>query len=135
MSNLVDQAGLADSIELDSAGTAAHHVGEEADRRSRQTAQNRGVLLNSISRKFQVSDFDEFDYVLAMDQENHDHLRRLAGEHRERVRLFLEYSKLYDETDVPDPYYGGANGFERVLDMIEDASRGLLADIQRRHGS
>lgn len=125
--HLVTGAGLADQIEADSAGTHAYHVGEPADRRATAAAERRGVSLAGIrARRVGADDFERFDYIIAMDQDNQMHLLDLApDEHRSKVRLFLSFSSE-DESEVPDPYYGGSAGFERVLDLVESASRGLL---------
>lgn len=133
--HLVEQHGLDSHIEIDSAGTHAYHVGEPPDRRAQKTALNRGVDLSAQkARRVQVEDFDYFDYVVAMDSDNYANLVEICpAAQQEKVRLFLEYSDHFDERDVPDPYYGAARGFERVLDMIESASAGLLDEIKVRH--
>ena len=119
---------------VDSAGTHAYHIGEPPDGRAQEAALRRGVDLSELrGRRAERSDFDEFDYVLAMDRENYRNLLAIAGDHAHKVRLFMEYAVNFDETEVPDPYFGGANGFEKVLDMIEDAAAGLLRDIRRAH--
>ena len=127
----VSEQGLADKIEIDSAGTHAYHVGEPPDRRATAAAKRRGISLAGIAaRRVSEDDFERFDLILAMDEDNHQRLLDEApAEHREKVRLFLSYSSL-GEHEVPDPYYGGAAGFERVLDLIEDASRGLLDSVK-----
>lgn len=121
-------------VEVDSAGTHGYHVGGPADSRASEAASRRGYDLSELrARQVEANDFERFDLILAMDRSNHAHLLQLASsEHHERIRLFLEFATGIDETDVPDPYYGGDQGFERVLDMVEDASRGLL-DYIRRH--
>ena len=130
-----EQAGVADRIRIDSAGTHAYHVGEPADRRARAAAERRGISLDGIAaRRVTMDDFEEFDFVLAMDEDNLAQLEAEApDEHRSKLRLFLEFADV-GETEVPDPYYGGAAGFERVLDLVEDASRGLLATIRKDGG-
>jgi protein-tyrosine phosphatase len=119
-----EQAGLAGRLEIDSAGTADH--------RARAAAERRGMSLDGIrARRVSAQDFQRFDYIIAMDQENLARLRDEAPEeHSARLHLFLEFA-AGSETDVPDPYYGGAAGFERVLDLVEDASRGLLETLSR----
>lgn len=126
----VEAAGLAEHIDIDSAGTHAYHVGEPADQRARAAAERRGMSLDGIrARRVSSVDFERFDYILAMDEDNLARLEVEApAEHRHKLRLFLEYSKT-GEREVPDPYYGGAAGFERVLDLVDDASRGLLATL------
>ena len=128
----VDAAGLSENIEIDSAGTHAYHVGEPPDRRARAAAERRGMSLDGIrARRVSASDFERFDYIIAMDEDNLYRLRQEApDEHRAELRLFLEFSAGV-ETEVPDPYYGGTAGFERVLDLVEDASRGLLDSLKR----
>ncbi len=131
--HFVEQAGLADRIFVDSAGTHAYHVGEPPDRRARSAASRRGYSLDKIrARRVADTDFESFDHVIAMDRLNMAALRdRAEPEHQSKIDLFLSYSSG-DGVDVPDPYYGGASGFERVLDMVEDASRGLLEELRRR---
>jgi len=130
---LIEESGLGHGIAVDSAGTHAYHIDQPPDSRAQQAAARRGVDLSALrGRQATARDIQEFDYVLAMDRDNLRHLVRIA-EDSAKVRLFLEYSERFDEEEVPDPYYGGANGFDRVLDMIEDASLGLLADIRGRH--
>ncbi len=122
------------SIEVDSAGTAAYHVGEPPDPRTRQAAARRGYDLTALrARIVEPGDFERFDLILAMDRENLRVLRRRAPPAvHERLRLFLEFAPEGGSEDVPDPYYGGPNGFEEVLDLIEAAARGLLAHLRRR---
>jgi protein-tyrosine phosphatase len=123
--------GMTDRFIVDSAGTHAYHVGESPDSRAQQTARQRGVNLSNIrARKVSASDFDEFDYILAMDTDNHHILLDACPEHhRHKVRLFLEFAPERDEDNVPDPYYGGQNGFEYVFDLVEDASRGFYHSV------
>ena len=132
---LLQREGLADRIQVDSAGTQAYHVGEPPDARAQQAALRRGVdLSGQRARRVRPGDFLEFDYILAMDRSNYDDLRSVSHpDYEERVRLFLEFASASGVQDVPDPYYGGAQGFERVLDLIEEAAEGLLADIRARH--
>ncbi len=115
-------------VEVDSAGTAAYHVGEPPDPRTQAAARRRGYDLSALrARVIEPADFERFDLILAMDEENAAHLRRRAPrEKRDRVKLFLDFAGDVDDKEVPDPYYGGAGGFERVLDLIEAASRGLV---------
>ncbi|MFP4682736.1 MAG: low molecular weight protein-tyrosine-phosphatase [Ectothiorhodospira sp.] len=128
----VDQAGLAGRIRVDSAGTHAYHVGEPPDTRARRAALQRGVDLNGQrARRVEAEDLLRFDYVLAMDRENLAHLQALADPAmRGHLGLFMAFTPEWDEKEVPDPYYGGDRGFERVLDMVEDAARGLLDHIR-----
>ena len=129
----VAESGLAQSIEVRSAGTHDYHVGGPADPRSAETAARRNIDL-SKHRANQVSeqDFETYDYILAMDRVNLKHLLQICpAKHKHKVRLFLEYAHGSDTDEVPDPYYGGPSGFERVLDLIEMASDGLIAEIRQ----
>ncbi|MDJ0795184.1 MAG: low molecular weight protein-tyrosine-phosphatase [Woeseiaceae bacterium] len=128
----VESAGLSDAVEIDSAGTHAYHVGEPPDRRARAAAERRGMSLEGIrARRVSSDDYERFDYIIAMDEDNLYRLRQEApDEHKAELRLFLEFSGGV-ETEVPDPYYGGTAGFERVLDLVDDASRGLLETLKR----
>jgi protein-tyrosine phosphatase len=122
---------LAGQVEVDSAGTHAYHVGEPPDLRAQKAAQGRGYDLSGLrARKVSAADFIRFDYILAMDRDNLALLREACPpEHRHKLKLFLEYAANFDEDEVPDPYYGGAAGFEHVLDLIEDAARGLVGSL------
>ena len=131
--HFVHEAGLADRIRIDSAGTHAYHINEPADRRASAAAERRGYSLTDIrARRIQPEDFESFDYIVAMDLLNQVTLVDQAdAEHHDKIKLFLEYASA-DVDEVPDPYYGGAAGFERVLDLVEDASRGLLETLSDR---
>ena len=131
--HFVQEAGLADRIKIDSAGTHAYHTGEPADRRASAAAKRRGYSLADIrARRVQAEDFENFNYIVAMDRLNHVTLiDRADAEHHDKIRLFLEFSSA-EEDEVPDPYYGGAAGFDRVLDLVEEASRGLLETLSDR---
>src|SRR6516164_6355637 len=122
------------ALEVDSAGTAGYHVGEPPDPRMRAAAARRGYNLNALrARVVEPRDFERFDLILAMDRENLAVLQRRAPEEaRERVRLFLEFAPHTEPQEVPDPYYGGPNGFEEVLDLVESAARGLLNYLRQR---
>jgi low molecular weight protein-tyrosine phosphatase len=128
---LVRDAGVEHLAVADSAGTHGYHVGEPPDERTCRAATGRGYDLSTLrARKFERSDFHEFDLVLAMDRDNHAHLARLAPPSEgHKLKMMMEYAKRFREREVPDPYYGGSRGFELVLDMIEDAARGLLESI------
>ena len=123
-------------IEIDSAGTHAYHVGEPPDPRTIAAATRRGIDLTGLrARQVHDDDFERFDLILAMDRLNHATLLdRSPPEHRERIRTLLEFAGKTAPVDVPDPYYGGAKGFEDVLDLVESAVEGLLAEIRRRSG-
>jgi protein-tyrosine phosphatase len=128
---LVTDAGLDAEIESDSAGTHDYHIGDPPDGRSQAAAGRRGYDLSALrARQVALDDFAAFDYVLAMDATNLTALRRLCPSHyRERVKLFLEFAPEAGRRDVPDPHYGGAQGFEDVLDLVELAAQGLLDHI------
>lgn len=130
--HFVEQSGLAEKIEIDSAGTHAYHVNEPADARARAAAERRGYSLDGIrARRVDESDFERFDYIVAMDRDNLAALQSQGDPaHEEKLYLLLEFSKGAEE-EVPDPYYGGATGFERVLDLVEEASRGLLETLNK----
>ena len=133
--HMVEQEGLNEHIRIDSAGTHAYHVGEPPDLRMRQTAMQRGVDLSGQSaRRFEVSDFEQFDYVLAMDSDNLSNLKsKCPPEYRDRLYLFMEFAPQVREREVPDPYYGGEAGFEHVYRLVEEAACGLLGHIRDRH--
>lgn len=132
--HFVAQAGLEEHILSDSAGTHDYHVGEPPDPRTRRAAAQRGYDLAALrGRQVTRRDFDEFDYVLAMDETNLSLLERLCPpSHAHKLKLFLEFSGDPTLREVPDPYYGGAQGFEQVLDLVEQASRGLLEHLHHR---
>jgi protein-tyrosine phosphatase len=121
-------------IEIDSAGTHDYHVGEPPDRRAISAAARRGIDLSGLrARMVEEADFERFDLLIAMDRLNREILLdRSPEEHRERVRLLMEFAPAADVEDVPDPYYGGPLGFEQVLDLVEEASRGLLDEVLAR---
>ena len=132
---LVEREGLGDIISVDSAGTGGWHVGEAPDRRATAAAQKRGIdLSEQRARKVQISDFQDFDYVLAMDADNYASLSAACPPGKEdRLHLFMEFAPDAGRDDVPDPYYGSGDGFGLVLDLVEAASRGLLAHIRVHH--
>jgi len=127
------EKNLLDAIEVDSAGTHAYHVGDAPDLRAQRAARDRGVELKHIrARKVNANDFAVFDHILAMDEENLSILlEQCPEEHRHKLHLFLEYAPDVSHREVPDPYYGGAYGFERVLDLVEAATEGFIATLQR----
>lgn len=131
---LVAQAGLAKLIASDSAGTHNYHVGEPPDPRAQKAASDRGYDLSKLrGRQVTEADFDEFDYVLAMDEGNLRALEHMCPtQHLHKLRLFLEYGPGAGTHDVPDPYYGGPRGFEQVLDLVEQAAQGLLRHLRAR---
>jgi protein-tyrosine phosphatase len=125
--NVLEKAGLGQKVQIDSAGTHDYHCGEAPDRRAQLHAKRRGYDLSGLrARLVEEGDFAKFDLILAMDRGHLKLLQRASPpEHRHKVKLYLEFAGMPD-TDVPDPYYGGPDGFERVLDVSEAASRGLL---------
>ncbi len=129
---LVTEAGLGEAIEIDSAGTHAYHVGNPPDPRAQETALRRGMDLSDLrARQVCAEDFERFDYILAMDEDNYTSLSLVCpAEHQRKLRLLMEYATHWGEREVPDPYYGGDQGFERVFDMVEAACRGLLEEIR-----
>ena len=128
---LVRDKKLDHRFTIDSAGTHAYHIGEAPDLRSQRAAQERGVQLSHLrARKVIMGDFDEFDYLLAMDDDNYRILMNACPDHhRHKVRYFLDFAPELKQREVPDPYYGGQFGFERVLDMVEAASEGFLSHL------
>ena len=131
---LVSDAGLTKRIQVDSAGTASWHHGRAPDPRSIAAAKKRGFDLSGLrARAIKRSDFDEFDYILAMDENNLADLHSLkpAG-YTGQLGLFLAFSSQKNYREVPDPYHGGSEGFEVVLDLVEDAAAGLLKSIQNK---
>jgi len=134
---LVEDAGLVERIEIDSAGTHAYHEGEPPDRRAQQAALRRGIEMHDLrARRARSEDFEYFDYILAMDQDNYHSLSSICPEGRgleRRLMLLMDFAPNMRMREVPDPYYGAAGGFETVYDMVEAAASGLLDDIRRRH--
>jgi protein-tyrosine phosphatase len=131
---LIKNNNLGDKVEVDSAGTHGYHVGEAPDSRTQRAAAVRGYNLSQLrARKVARQDLDYFDLILAMDKSNLDNLRRLATpEQQERIKLFMDYARSFDDDEVPDPYYGLGHGFDLVLDMVEDASLGLIEEIKKK---
>jgi len=128
---VISDMGTTEHFLVDSAGTHAYHIGEPSDSRSQQTARGRGIDLSRIrARKVSSTDFEYFDHILAMDKDNYHILMSASpSEHQHKVSLFLEYATDSKEQDVPDPYYGGPNGFEHVFDLVEEASKGFYQSI------
>jgi protein-tyrosine phosphatase len=133
---LVIDAGLVDKIHADSAGTHAYHVDNPPDKRAQAVAKKRGYDLSHLrARRTNALDFEEYDYIVAMDYLNVEHLYEICPPGQEdKVRLLMQFAMNCTEEEVPDPYYGARSGFERVLDLVEEASRGLLAQIRQSHG-
>ena len=132
---VLEEHSLAHLVEVDSAGTHAYHIGKAPDERSQMAASRRGVDLSPLrARQVEPGDFQRFDYVLAMDDDNLQHLEMICplGQ-RGKLRLFMEFAPQMKKREVPDPYYGGGSGFEQVLDLVEAAAEGLLQEIRQRH--
>ncbi|CAI0544233.1 unnamed protein product [Linum tenue] len=137
--DIVHKKGLDSKFNIDSAGTINYHEGGPADPRMRAASKKRGVEITSISRPIRPSDFVEFDLILAMDRQNREDILEAFGRWKfretlpedahKKVKLMCSYCKKHEETEVPDPYYGGAQGFEKVLDLLEDACESLLDSI------
>jgi protein-tyrosine phosphatase len=136
MQSLVEEAGLEEIVEIDSAGTSAEHLGEEPDPRTHEAAAENGVTLAGTARQFEIEDFDEFEYVLAMDGENRDELSSLAPDEEAEEKIFLirdfEPNARRDQ-DIPDPYYGGSDGFGETFSILDGACRGLLEHLIDQH--
>lgn len=133
MNHLIEQAGLSDRIFCDSAGTSSYHIGSPPDRRmSAAAATKLGIKLRGRARQFQKSDFQEFDLILAMDRENYENILTLdrTQEYQHKVRLMCEFCSRHTLKEVPDPYYGGEEGFNQVIDLLIDACEGLLTKVE-----
>jgi len=133
MNHLIEQAGLSDRILCDSAGTSSYHVGSPPDTRmSAAAATKLGIKLRGRARQFQKSDFQDFDLILAMDQENYENILTLdqTKQYQHKVRLMCEFCSRHTLKEVPDPYYGGQEGFNRVIDLLIDACEGLLTKVR-----
>ena len=129
---VLEEEGEGLQVYVDSAGTHGYHIGDAPDSRSIAAARRRGVEMGHLrARQVTAEDFQAFDLLVAMDEANLAHLERMApAGHSASVRLFMDYATQSGHREVPDPYYGGAAGFEQVLDLVEAASRGLLAKIR-----
>lgn len=129
---LIRERGFDANIYVESAGTHAYHVGEAPDRRAQQAASKRNVALSHLrARQINSKDFDKFDYLLVMDSDNYANVMAICPQQQvDKVKHFLDYAPHLGRRDVPDPYYGGANGFEQVLDLIEAASAGFIDHLK-----
>jgi protein-tyrosine phosphatase len=136
MRHILAAEGLEERVQVDSAGTGSWHVGEPADARAMAAAARRGIELTSVARQVQGEDFDDFDLILAADELNRRELLKISGEDPERtakIRLLREFDPVArqdGDLEVPDPYYGGPEGFEEVLDLVDAACRGLLRELE-----
>lgn len=126
--------GLENKVEVDSAGTHGYHVGESPDSRTQRAALERGYDLSQIrARRVAPQDLEYFDLVLAMDRSNLDNLRRMAPEEKhDNIKLLMDYSENFDDDEVPDPFYGLGYDFDLVIDMVEDASKGLVKSLKKK---
>lgn len=133
MKKLVEESGLKDKIFVDSAGTIGYHTGEPADARMKKHAALRGYELDHSARKFNPQiDFEKFDYIVTMDNQNYRDVLTMDKERNYKSKVFkmAEYAQNIKFSEVPDPYYGGPDGFENVLNILEDACKGLLEKIK-----
>jgi len=133
MTKLLESNNLSDSVEVDSAGTIDYHAGEQADARMRFYAEKRGYKLTGVARKFNPdTDFEKFDYIVTMDNNNFEEIKALDLDNKFTKNNYrmVDFSKNYDITEIPDPYYAGREGFENVLDILEDAAAGLLEKLE-----
>ena len=129
----VQERSLENKYGWDSAGTSAHHQGELADSRMREHAKRRRILLESKSRAFKIDDFDNFDLILTMDNLNHRDIMNLARNDKDKskIKKMVAYCYRHDDSEVPDPYYGGAEGFEHVLDLLSEGCTNLLNELEK----
>lgn len=133
MNHLIAQRGLEDQVICDSAGTSAYHIGSPPDRRMTAAAAKQGIQLKGRARQFQREDFEAFDLILAMDKDNYRNILYLDQENRykDKVRLMCEFCTRHPNfSEVPDPYYGGPEGFNQVIDLLMDACEGLLDELE-----
>ncbi|MEB3282910.1 MAG: low molecular weight protein-tyrosine-phosphatase [Lyngbya sp.] len=132
MNHLIDQAHLGGRISCDSAGTSSYHIGSPPDARMTKAASLRGIVLKGEARQFHVVDFEKFDLILAMDYDNYESILDLdrTGQYQHKVKLMCEFCRYHQVKQVPDPYYGGPEGFNRVIDILLDACEGLLEYVQ-----
>ncbi|WNZ26025.1 low molecular weight phosphotyrosine protein phosphatase [Leptolyngbya sp. NK1-12] len=133
MNHLIQQRGLEGQIICDSAGTSSYHVGSPPDRRMTAAAARRNITLSGQARQFELSDFEAFDLILAMDKDNYENLLYLdrEGKYQHKVKLMCDFCTQHRDREVPDPYYGGEAGFNYVIDLLLDACEGLLAHVQQ----
>jgi protein-tyrosine phosphatase len=132
MNHLIQQEDLSDQIVCDSAGTSSYHIGSPPDRRMTAAASNRGISLKGEARQFHPEDFKKFDLILAMDKENYRDILTLdlKGQYRDKVKLMCDFCRNHPDSEVPDPYYGGTEGFNYVIDLLLDACEGLLGEVR-----
>lgn len=132
--DLLRREGLEDEVFVDSAGTGAWHIGQPPDARAQESAGNRGIdLSEQRARRVTPEDGQKFDYLIAMDVHNYESVSALCRGSRAEVQLLMEYAPDSSQKEVPDPYYGGPDGFEHALDLVEEAAQGLLEDVRKRY--
>ncbi|MGB3535363.1 MAG: low molecular weight protein-tyrosine-phosphatase [Microcoleaceae cyanobacterium] len=131
MNHLITQAGLEEQIFCDSAGTSSYHIGSPPDRRMTEAARQRGISMTGKARQFIIEDFERFDLILAMDQDNYEQICYLDRNHQyqDKVKLMCDFCGHHTVKEVPDPYYGGPEGFSYVIDLLMDACEGLLEEM------
>lgn len=136
MNHLIEEAGLSDRIHCDSAGTSGYHIGEKPDRRMTIAANARGIEMKGRSRAFDRQDLEQFDLILAMDRSNYQGILALdpGGNHADKVQMMCSYCRHHRDREVPDPYYGGADGFDYVIELLMDACEGLLDAVKQELG-
>ncbi|MBD2186529.1 low molecular weight protein-tyrosine-phosphatase [Pseudanabaena mucicola] len=132
MNHLLEQEGLCDRIVCDSAGTGGWHVGAPPDRRMRAAAKERGLNFVGSARQLEAMDLREFDLILAMDKDNYRNILALdpQGKFTDKVKMMCDYCQTHNDQEVPDPYYGGSDGFNYVIDLLFDACTGLLKSLK-----
>jgi len=134
MTKIVKESGFDNFIEIDSAGTIGYHSGNAPDSRMSQTLEVRGYPIFGAARQITKKDLEDFDLILTMDDENFANVHKLpkSKQFKDRIHKFTDFCENFDEEEVPDPYYGGKEGFELVVDLVEDGCDGLLQEILRR---
>lgn len=129
--HLINERGLEDFFEVDSAGTSAYHIGESANSKSQRTAQKHGITLHSKAGQFQQSDLDYYDLILAMDNENLSNVKQMAsGNHEDKIGRMRDFDPRPGDGEVPDPYYGGPEGFENVFQIVKRSCQQLLDELE-----
>ena len=132
MNHLIAQASLSSQLQCDSAGTANYHTGKSPDRRMHAAATKRQIPMTGCARQFTTADFTAFDLILAMDLENYHNIIALdpQGQYRSKVKMMCDFATQHPDKEVPDPYYGGTDGFDYVIDLLLDACSGLLSHLE-----
>jgi protein-tyrosine phosphatase len=136
MNHLAAKSPIGSQIECDSAGTAGYHTGSPPDRRMQAAAAKQNIPMTGSARQFTKADFTNFDLILAMDRENYQNILALdpQGQYRDKVRLMCDFATKHPDKEVPDPYYGGTQGFDDVIDLLVDACSGLLSELEATGG-